>query len=118
MRTEGRSQRVLEHRGDVHQPIRSFRPRMPCGRTITAMMRTASATAMRYFVEIQYVDTCDVTPMMIAPTIGPYAVPRPPSTTAANISNKRLKPRSEVTVSLMPNSTPPSAASAPHPIHV
>ena len=38
---------------------------MPCGRTITAMIRTASATAIRYFVEIQYVDTCDATPMMM-----------------------------------------------------
>ena len=88
---------------------------MPCGRTISTMIRITSAIANLRSAAIQYVLTSDAMPTTRPPTIAPYALPRPPSTTAANIVSSNRNPMFHCTPCETPSMTPPSAASAAPP---
>src|SRR5262245_61810726 len=94
LEADGGLDRGDEDRVPIHddQPIRSRRPRMPCGRMSMTRMSTTSEPLNFSSVGMTSVDSCVNRPTTIEPTSAPNALPRPPSVTPANMPSRIWKP--------------------------
>ena len=85
-------ERDAQEGGGRHRSTLLARPNRPCGRISSTTISTANPTATFIEGSMTSVDHSCATPISIPPASAPYALPIPPTTTAAKMLRISVNP--------------------------